>query len=96
MIITTTIIIIIITITKTVWLNSGDIKGETESTIVVAQDQQLVQTCWALNKVIIKQVASSWSPCTQLVQTILRKKFWRKKVRVNAGYVRNMKNLLTT
>ena len=26
------------------WLKSGDIKGETESTIVAAQDQQLVQT----------------------------------------------------
>ena len=26
------------------WLKSGDIKGETESAIVAAQDQQLVQT----------------------------------------------------
>ena len=26
------------------WLKSGDIKGETESTIVADQDQQLVQT----------------------------------------------------
>jgi len=26
------------------WLKSGDIKGETESTIVAAQEQQLVQT----------------------------------------------------
>jgi len=33
---------------------------------------------------------------TILVQTILRKKFWSKKLRVNAGYVSNMKKLLTT
>jgi len=26
------------------WLKSGDIKGETERTIVAAQDKQLVQT----------------------------------------------------
>jgi len=51
------------------WLKYGDIKGETESTILAAQDQ---------------------------VQTILRIKFGRKKLRVNAGYVNNMKKLLTT
>ena len=32
----------------------------------------------------------------QLLQTILRIKFCRKKLRVNAGYVNNMKKLLTT
>ena len=53
------------------WTKSGDIKGETESTIVAAQDQ-------AISK------------------TILRIKFWRKKLSVNAGYVTNMKKLLTT
>ena len=53
------------------WLKSGDIKGETESIIVAAQDQ-------AINK------------------TILRIKFWSMKLRVNAGYVSNMKKLLTT
>jgi len=32
----------------------------------------------------------------QLVQTVLRIKFWSNKLRVNAGYVSNMKKLLTT
>ena len=49
------------------WLKSGDIKGETGSTIVAAQDQ-----------------------------AILRIKFCSKKLRVNGGYVSNMKKLLTT
>ena len=53
------------------WLKSGDIKGETESTIVAAQEKQLVQN-------------------------ILRIKFLRKKLRVNAGYVNKMKKPLTT
>ena len=52
------------------WLKSGDIKGETERTIVTAQDQAISK-----NYLIIK--------------------FWRKKLRVNAGYVSNMKKLLT-
>jgi hypothetical protein len=32
----------------------------------------------------------------QLVQTILKVKFWKKKFRVNASYVNTMKKLLTT
>jgi len=31
-----------------------------------------------------------------LVQIILKVKFWRKKFRVNVGYVYNMKEILTT
>ena len=53
------------------WLKSGDIKGETESTIVEAQDQAISTN-------------------------YLRIKFGRKNVRVNTGYVNNMKKLLTT
>ena len=53
------------------WLKSGDIKGETESTIVQLKTKQLVQT-------------------------ILRMKFGREKLRVNVGYVNNMKKLLST
>ena len=52
------------------WLKYGDIKGETESTIVAAQDQA-ISTNYFKNKIL------------------------RKKSRVNAGYVNNMK-LLTT
>jgi hypothetical protein len=55
------------------WLKCGYIKGETESTIVLAQNQTI-----------------------STVQTILRIKFRRKKLRVNAGYVSNIKKLLTT
>ena len=53
------------------WLKSGDIKGETESTTVAAQNQA-ISTNYFKNKI------------------------WRKKLRVNAGYVNNMKDLLTT
>ena len=53
------------------WLKSGDIKGETESTIVATQDQ-------AINTKYFKN------------------KIWSMNLRVNAGYVSNMKKLLTT
>jgi hypothetical protein len=53
------------------WLNSGDIKGETESTIVAAQDQA-ISTNYFKNKI------------------------WRKKLRVNASCVNNIKKLLIT
>ena len=52
------------------WLKSGDIKGETESTKLAAQDK-------AISK------------------NYFKKKFWSKKLRVNAGNVSNMKKLLT-
>ena len=53
------------------WLKSGDIKGETESTIVAAQDQAIGTNYF-------------------------KNKSFEKKLRVNAGYVNNMKKLLTT
>ena len=53
------------------WLKSGDIKRETESTIVAAKDQAIITNYF-------------------------KKKIWRKKLRVNAGYVNNMRKLLTT
>ena len=46
-------------------------KGETESTIVAAQDQE-ISTNYFKNKIL------------------------KKKLRVNASYVNNMKKLLTT
>jgi len=52
------------------WLKSGDVKGETESTIVAAKDPA-ISTNYFKNKIL-------------------------KKLRVNAGYVNNMKKLLTT
>jgi hypothetical protein len=52
-------------------LKFGDIKGETESTIVAAQDE-----------------ASA--------QTTLREKFWKKKLKVDADYVKKTKKLSTT
>ena len=51
------------------WLNSGDIKGETESTIFAAQDQA-ISTNYFKNKIL--------------------------KQEIDAGYVSNMKKLLTT
>ena len=53
------------------WLEFEDIKGETESKKMAAQDQ---------------------TPS----KTSLKIKFLRKKLTVNAGYVNNMKKLLTT
>ena len=53
------------------WLNSGDIKGETESTIVAAQDQAISTNYF-------------------------KKKILKQEIESNAGYVINMKKLLTT
>jgi len=53
------------------WLKSGDIKGETESTIVAAQDEAI---------------------STNYFKHIILK----KETEINAGYVNNMKKLLTT
>jgi hypothetical protein len=53
------------------WLKFGDIKGETESTIVAAQDQAI-----STNYFKIKIV--------------------KKKLKVDADYVKNTKKLLTT
>jgi hypothetical protein len=52
------------------WLKCGDIKGETESTIVAAQDQAISTNCF-------------------------KRKFWKKKLKADADYVKNTKKLLT-
>jgi hypothetical protein len=44
-----------------------------------------------------KQKVQQWQlKAKHLVQTVLRIKFLRKKLRVNAGYVNNVKKLSTT
>ena len=53
------------------WLKSGDIKGESEITIVAAQDQA-ISTNYFKNKIL------------------------KQKLRVNAGYVSNIKKILNT
>jgi len=65
-------------------------------------DEKLVdieQSYWWLKPGDIKRKIEIqyWQLKTkQLVQTILRIKFWRKELTVNAGYVKNMKKLSTT
>jgi hypothetical protein len=53
------------------WLKFGDIKGETESTIVAAQDQRISKNHF-------------------------KNKNLKEKLIANAGYINNMKKLLTT
>ena len=65
-------------------------------------DEKLVHIeqsyCWLKSGDIKgKQKAQYWQLKTkELLQSILRIKYWRKNPRVNAGYVNNMKKLLTT
>jgi len=51
------------------WLKSGDIKGETESTIVAAQDQA-ISTNYFKNKILKKEIESKWRLCKQYEETI--------------------------
>jgi hypothetical protein len=46
------------------WLKYGDVKGETESTIVVAQDQA-IRTNYFKNKFLKKEIESKCRLCKQ-------------------------------
>jgi len=51
------------------WLKSGDIKGETESTIVAAQDQAIT-TNYFKNKILKEETESKCRLCKQHEETI--------------------------
>jgi len=51
------------------WLKSGDIKGETESTIVAAQDQA-ISTNDFKNKILKEEIESKCRLCKQYEETI--------------------------
>ena len=51
------------------WLKYGDIKGETESTIVAAQDQT-IRTNYFKNKILKKEIESKSRLCKQHEETI--------------------------
>ena len=51
------------------WLKSGDIKGETESTIVAAQDQAII-TNYFKNKILKQEIESKFRLCKQHEETI--------------------------
>ena len=51
------------------WLKSGDIKGETESTIVAAQDQG-ISTNYFKNKILEQETETKCRLCKQLEETI--------------------------
>ena len=51
------------------WLKSGDIKGETESTIVAAQDQAS-STNYFKNKILKQEIESKCRLCEQHEETI--------------------------
>ena len=51
------------------WLKSGDIKEETESTIVAAQDQAISTNCFK-RKILKEETESKCRLCQQLEETI--------------------------
>jgi len=51
------------------WLKSGDIKGETESTIVAAQDHAISKNCFK-NKILKDESESKYRLCKQHEETI--------------------------
>ena len=51
------------------WLKSGDIKGETESTIVAAQDQEII-TNYFKNKILKVEIERKCQLCKQHEETI--------------------------
>ena len=51
------------------WIKSGDIKGETESTIVAAQDQA-ISTNYFKNKILKQEIESKCRLCKQHEETI--------------------------
>ena len=64
------------------WLKSVDIKGETESTIVAAQDQA-ISTNYFKNKILKEEIESKCRLCKQHEETIEHLTsgcpFWRRK-----------------
>ena len=63
------------------WLKYGDIKGETESTIVAAQDRA-ISTNYFKNKILKKEIESKCRLCKQHEETIDHltsdTPFWRR------------------
>ena len=51
------------------WLKSSDTKGETESTIVAAQDQA-ISTSYFKNKILKEEIESKCRLCKQYEETI--------------------------
>jgi len=51
------------------WLKSGDFKGETESTIVVAQSKEISRECFK-NKILKKEIESKCRLCKQHEENI--------------------------
>ena len=51
------------------WLKSGNIKGETESTIVAAKDQA-INTNYFKNKILKEEIESKCRLCKQHEETI--------------------------
>ena len=51
------------------WLKSGDIKGETEVTIVAAQDQE-ISTNYFKNKILKEEIESKCRLCKQHEETL--------------------------
>jgi len=51
------------------WLKSGDIKGETENTIVAAQDQAISKNNFK-NKILKKEIQSKCRLCKQHEETM--------------------------
>ena len=63
------------------WLKYGDIKGETESTMVAAQDQT-ISTNYFKNKILKEEIESECRLCKQHEETIDHltwdAPFWRR------------------
>ena len=63
------------------WLKSGDIKGETESTIVAAQDQA-ISTNYFKNKILKEEIENKCRLCKQHEETVDHltsgSPFWRR------------------
>ena len=52
------------------WLKSGDIKGETESTIVAAAQDQAISTNYFKNQILKQEIESKCRLCEQNEETI--------------------------
>ena len=69
MVIADTLIVIIIIIDTFLWLSKGDLKAETESEIVAAQDQAL-QTKYYASKILNSETESKCRLCQKFDETI--------------------------